>query len=109
MAYDEVLALCVREMLAGTLNLEVKKMFGGVGYLVNGNMACGVHKDYLIVRVGPELYQAALDQPHTSVFDITGRPMTGWVMVAPEGFGSDYGLKSWVMRGLDFAASLPQK
>ena len=109
MAYDEKLAILVREALSRVPDLVEKKMFGGVGYLLNGNMACGVLKSYLIVRVGPDGYQDALEQPHTSVFDITGRPMTGWVMVSQEGWGSEESLNTWVRRGLDFAASLPKK
>lgn len=109
MAYDETLAARVSAVLATQPNLSEKKMFGGVGYLLKGNMACGVHKEYLIVRVGPDSYQQALDGPHTKVFDITGRPMTGWVMVAPSGCDSEQALKSWVLQGVDFAATLPPK
>jgi TfoX/Sxy family transcriptional regulator of competence genes len=109
MAYDEKLAARVSAILANTPNLTEKVMFGGVGYMLSGNMACGVHKDYLIVRVGPDGYQEALNAPHTKVFDITGRPMRGWVMVAPEGCASEEGLKSWVRKGVDFALTLPSK
>ena len=109
MPYDENLAKQVSKTLAGISNLVEKRMFGGIGYLVNGNMACGVHKDCIIVRVGPEKYQAALEQPHTSVFDITGRPMTGWVMVAKDALHSEQDLGIWVRQGLDFASSLPPK
>src|SRR5665648_337703 len=86
MAYDENLGLRISEILANVSGLEEKKMFGGVGFLVNGNMACGVHKDNLIVRVGPGNYQSTLETEHVKVFDMTGRPMTGWVMVAAPGF-----------------------
>lgn len=86
-----------------------KKMFGGVGYLLNGNMACGVNQDNLIVRVGPDEYVNALEEPHTRHFDMTGKPMRGWVVVLPEGCASDGSLKDWVKRGLDYAASLPPK
>ncbi|OGN72251.1 MAG: RNA methyltransferase [Chloroflexi bacterium GWB2_49_20] len=109
MTYDENLSLRMREMLANVSGLEEKKMFGGVGFLVNGNMACGVHKDSLIVRVGPEKYQAALDKAHARVFDMTGRPMTGWVMVAAPGFASDKNLADWVQQGLEYTLSLPPK
>jgi len=93
----------------GTPQLVEKVMFGGIGYLVNGNMACGVYQDYLIVRVGQEGYQSALEAPATKVFDITGRAMTGWVMVAPEGCETEDELKSWVQAGVNFALSLPSK
>lgn len=109
MAYDENLAQRVMHILAPTPNLVEKKMFGGIGYLVNGNMACGIIGESLIVRVGPHRYQEALSQPHTSVFDMTGRPMTGWVVVKPQAFVSDDALKSWVETGLDFVATLPPK
>jgi len=109
MAYDESLGLRIHTLLEGEPDLEEKKMFGGVGFLLNGNMACGVHKDALIVRVGAEAYQAALDEDHTRMFDMTGRPMTGWVSVDPPGISSEESLQEWVWRGLDFASSLPPK
>jgi len=109
MAYDEGLAQRIRKVLGEQPELIEKKMFGGIGFLVHGNMACGVHKDALIVRVGPEGYQEALARPHTRPFDITGRPMTGWVMVASGGYESVEDLEDWVQQGLDFALSLPAK
>jgi TfoX/Sxy family transcriptional regulator of competence genes len=99
----------IRQVLGGLTVLTDKKMFGGIGFLVNGNMACGVHKDALIVRVGPEGYEKALAGPHTRPFDITGRPMKGWVMVDREGYGSDEALREWVRQGVDFALTLPPK
>lgn len=109
MAYDEKLSLRIRVLLANVSGLEEKKMFGGVGFLVNGNMACGVHKNSLIVRVGPEKYMAALSNEHAGVFDMTGRPMTGWVMVSNPGFEKDNELFDWVQQGLEFARSLPPR
>ena len=109
MAYDEGLVGRVREALLEVQNLVEKKMFGGVGFLVRGNMACGVNQDYLIVRVGREMYEQALRQPHVSVFDMTGRPMTGWVRVAPAGCSLEEDLREWVRQGVDFALSLPPK
>lgn len=109
MAYDENLADRVQKIMAPIPNMVAKKMFGGIGYLVNGNMAFGIIGESLIVRVGPVRYQEALSQPHTSVFDITGRPMTGWVVVDPQAFGSDGALKSWLGVGVDFVATLPAK
>ena len=84
-------------------------MFGGVAFMIRGNMACGVHADYMIVRVGPENYQAALQQPFTRPFDMTGRPMAGWVEVAQPGCEQDRDLQAWIKRGIDFASSLPPK
>ncbi len=109
MAYDEGLAQRIRDVLAGHPALVEKKMFGGVGFMLHGNMACGVNGDDLIVRVGPERYDQALMQPHARPFDFTGRPMKGWVMVGPEGYESDEDLESWVQQGVDFALSLPPK
>jgi len=109
MPYDELLALRIRATLEPLSGLLEKKMFGGVAFLVDGNMACGVHKNDLIVRVGAAKYEEALSRLHTRVFDITGRPMAGWVMVGPEGCATESDLKAWVEQGLAFARSLPAK
>ena len=109
MAYDEMLATRISGLLATRPGFSEKKMFGGVGYLFYGNMACGVNGENLIVRVGPENYQSALSDPDTDVFDMTGRPMTGWVVVKPSGTGADENLIEWVERGVMFALSLPPK
>jgi hypothetical protein len=109
MAYDETLAQRVRTALEGTDGVVEKRMFGGVGFLLNGNMACGVIGDGLIVRVGPQAYQGALEAPFTRVFDFTGRPMKGWVVVTPQGYTDESDLGAWVGKGVAFAASLPPK
>lgn len=109
MAYDEGLAQRIREALDDQQGLEEKKMFGGVGFMVRGNMAVGVNKEDLIVRVGPEGHEAALEKPGVRVFDITGKPMKGWVTVAPEGVAEDADLAAWVEEGVAFALSLPPK
>ena len=109
MAYDQSLAQRIRAELNKLPGLQEKKMFGGVGFLVQGNMACGVHGEELIVRVGPQRYDEALSQPHTRPFDMTGRPMSGWVMVTPEGYETESDLRSWVRQGVEFARSLPAK
>lgn len=109
MAYDEGLAQRIREALDELRGLNEKRMFGGISFLVKGNMACGVIDDDLVVRVGPAHYEDALEQPYTRAFDFTGRPMKGWVMVAPDGYESDLDLRNWVQRGVDFARSLPPK
>lgn len=109
MAYSEELAQRMRDVLFATPDLVEKKMFGGIGFIVRGNMACGVNKDDLIVRVGPDAYQEALDQPHTKVFDMTGRPMTGWVVVTEDGYQSEKDLENWIQKGVDFALTLPPK
>jgi hypothetical protein len=112
MAYDEGLAQRISEALDAVLGeseLVEKKMFGGIGYLVQGNMACGVNGDRLIVRVGPGAYDTALARPHVRVFDMTGRPMKGWVTVGPAGYASDEDLAGWVRQGVAYARSLPPK
>ena len=109
MAFDELLGARIRAALGLIPGLVEKKMFGGIGFLLHGNMACGVHKDYLIVRVGPDNYQQALSLPNTRPFDMTGKPMSGWIMVEPKGFKTDVQLKTWIGTGIDFARSLPIK
>jgi TfoX/Sxy family transcriptional regulator of competence genes len=109
MAYDEKLAARVREALGELPGLVEKKMFGGIGYMVLGNMACGVHEKNLIVRVGPARYEAALAETHTRPFDLTGRAMKGWVYVEPAGCQGADDLRGWVQQGVDFALSLPPK
>ena len=104
MAYDEQTADRVRTRLARRRGFEEKKMFGGVGFLLNGNMCVGVWKEFLILRLGPQGYQAALDESFTREFDITGRPMRGWVMVEPDGFQDDEDLKEWIERAIGFAS-----
>src|ERR1700736_6124167 len=96
MAFSEALAERIRQRLARRRNVEEKKMFGGVGFLLCGNMLVGVWKDSLIVRLGPEQAEEALLEPHVKKFDITGRPMKGWVLVAPEGFENDDRLGGWI-------------
>jgi TfoX/Sxy family transcriptional regulator of competence genes len=109
MPYDELLSSRIRAAIGPIPELQEKKMFGGVCVLLNGNMACGVYKNDLIVRIGTEKYQQALSRPHTKLFDITGKAMKGWVMVEPEGCASESALKAWLEQGLAFARSLPPK
>ncbi len=109
MAYDEALAARVRAALAGVRGLEEKRMFGGLCFLLRGHMACGIVGATLMVRVGPEVYAAALREPHARVMDFTGRPLRGMVYVDPAGLASDDVLRAWVARGRDYAACLPPK
>ena len=109
MSYDERLADRVRDVLARQEGLTEKKMFGGLSFMLHGNMCCGIVKDDLMVRVGPEGHEEALIRPHVRPMDFTGRPLTGMVYVGPEGYRSDDALIEWVERGVDFAASLPPK
>jgi TfoX/Sxy family transcriptional regulator of competence genes len=109
MTCNTLLAERIRAVLKGRKGFEEKKMFGGVGFLVNGNMACGVHKEDLILRLGEKEYQKALKSPHARIFDMTGKPMSGWVMVSKPGYASDSALKGWVEDSIAFARSLPPK
>ncbi len=109
MAYSQDLAQRVRQQLQQIPGYVEKKMFGGVGYMINGNMACGVHGDDLIVRLGPGGYEQALERPSVRPFDMTGRPMKGWIMVGPEGVRTPDQLAGWVRQGIAFAQSLPAK
>ena len=109
MAYDEAVAGRIREALAGTPDVGEKKMFGGIAFMVRGNMCCGVISDRLMLRVGPKGYETALSRPHTKPMDFTGRPMKGMVYVEPAGFASPMDLKKWVERAMEFTLSLPAK
>ena len=109
MAFSEELAERIRHGLARRKGIEEKKMFGGVGFLLHGNLLVGVWKDSLIVRLGPEEGEEALKEPHVSEFNITGRAMKGWVLVAPEGVEADEQLKGWLQRAVKFVGKLPAK
>src|SRR5262245_7832037 len=108
MAFSESLAARIRDALARKKGVEEKKMFGGVGFLLHGNMLVGVWKDSLIARVGPDGYEEALLELHVREFDITGRPMKGWVLVKPEGVEDDQ-LADWIRRVVKFVGALPAK
>jgi TfoX/Sxy family transcriptional regulator of competence genes len=109
MAFDEVLAGRIRAVLARKKGIEEKKMFGGVGFLLNGNMLVGVWKDSLIVRIGSDGYDDALTEPHVRPFDITGKAMKGWLLVEPAGIEADGELKGWIKRAVKFVATLEAK
>ena len=109
MAYDENLADRVRALLAGRSGVRELKMFGGLAFMLDGNMACGVMGSELIIRVGKGNAEDALSKPHSRPFDMTGRPMRSFVCVAAEGIASDAGLEEWAGRGIAYAGSLPPK
>jgi TfoX/Sxy family transcriptional regulator of competence genes len=109
MAYDKPLAARIRAALVRKKNIEEKKMFGGVGFLLNGNLLVGVWKNSLCVRLGPEQAEEALSEPHVKVFDITGRPMKGWVLVEPIGVEDDDLLRRWIQGAVKFVGKLPRK
>jgi TfoX N-terminal domain len=110
MAYNEEFAHRVREQLGGEDGVTEKAMFGGLAFLLYGNMAVGIASGgELMVRVGPDGTDDALDRPHTRLFDMTGRPMKGWILVAPEGVKTKRQLGAWVARGVGFAKTLAPK
>jgi TfoX/Sxy family transcriptional regulator of competence genes len=109
MAYDEALAERVREVLQRRRGVSEKKMFGGLAFMVNGHMACGVQGDDLMVRVGPDDYEAALKKPGARPMDFTGRPLRGMVYVNSRGHRRAPSLRAWVEKGLSYVRSLPPK
>ena len=110
MAYNLKLAERIRAEVQGLPFIE-KKMFGGVGYMLNGNMACGILGDDMIVRVNLEEYEKLLKRAHVKIFTMKNgpRPMKGWLMVKLDGYKTAKQLRSWVKLGVDFASSLPPK
>ena len=108
MAYNLKLAERIRAELNSLPFIE-KKLFGGIGFLIHGNMACGVFKEDLLVRIDPEKNAKLLKKPHTKVFDITSRPTKGWLLVEPNGCKTKKQLSTWVKEGVEFALTLPAK
>ena len=109
MAYDEGLAQRVREALDGRADLTEKKMFGGLCFLLGGNMCCGIVGDELMLRVGPDAYEDVLDRDHAREMDFSGRALRGMVYVASDGFAADDELRGWLEPAVDFAGGLPPK
>jgi len=108
MPFSDSLAARTRDALAREPGITEKKMFGGLCFLLHGKLLVDVFKDSLIVRLGPEQAPVALKKPHVEAFDITGRPMKGWVLVGPEGIDRDADLKEWVRQAIDFVATLSE-
>jgi hypothetical protein len=106
MAFNEALAGRIRQRLARRKNVEEKKLFGCVCFLLGGSVLVGVWKDSLIARVGPDEYEDALLEPDVRAFDITGRPMKGWVAVGPQGVEDDNQLADWIGRATRFVRKL---
>lgn len=109
MAYDHTLADEVRTAIGARSGLSEREMFGGITFMIDGNMAVGVTGDELMVRVGKEGHDGAVALPGARVFDMGSRPMKGWVAVGREGFPTEGELKTWVDRGVAYAESLPAK
>jgi len=108
MAYDEALAERVRRAVGRRDAVTEKKMFGGIAFLLDRKTFCGVVKDDLMVRVGPERYEQALSAPHARPMDFTGRPMTGYVFVGPAGTRTERAVRSWVDKAIAFVSTLPE-
>ena len=109
MSFDERMADRIRAILATRSDVEERKMFGGLCFMVNGHMCCGLTATDFMVRVGPDAYDDALSQPHARPMDFTGRPLVGMVYVAPAGTRTEVALGRWVKRGVALACSLPPK
>ena len=109
MPYDPGLAERLYGEVAHKPNMSEKKMFGGIGWMLNGNMCVGVYKDFLIIRVGAEQAAAFVGKTGISPMDITGKPMKGWLKVAPEGYEGDAALRRYAKAAIDFVKTLPPK
>jgi hypothetical protein len=108
-AFDADLAGRVDDALAGQTGIVKQQMFGVVCYMRDGNAFAGVWNDSLVVRTGPDAYRSALREPFVREFDITGKSMTGWVVVGPEAIDDDPNLQSWLFRAMDFASTLAKQ
>lgn len=106
MAYDEALADRIRRVVGPRPDVIEKKMFGGIAFLLDGKMFCGIVNDDLMVRVGPERYEAALAEAHVRPMDFTGRPMNGYVYVGPTGSQTEKAIRKWVDLGAAFVTTL---
>lgn len=109
MAYDKSIEQRIDALIEKWPNIEKKKMFGGVCYLTQGNMCFGIWQEYLIVRTNPVTAQKQMQKYFARPFDVTGRPMKGWFMVASEGWTTDSEMNAWLMMGWEFALTLPEK
>ena len=109
MAYNEQLAKRARDILKTQKGFSEKKMFGGLCFLLNGNMCCGVEKDNFMVRVGPQQYEKVLSLKYARPMDFTGRPLKGFVYVDAQGVKTKTALRKWIQYGISFAGSLPGK
>ena len=109
MAFSHSLARRVRELFGRRRGVTERQMFGGLAFLLHGHMCVGVWQDSLIARLGVEQAAIALIQPHVQEFDVTGRPLKGWVVVAPNGLENDAQLAAWIENAIEFVSRLPPK
>lgn len=109
MAYDETVADQIRKALRRRRGISEKKMFGGIAFMLHGNMCCGVIRDNLVLRLGEDEASKALSEPHTGVMDFTGRPLKSMIYIRPAGYRSYDDLQAWINRAFDFVKTLPKK
>lgn len=109
MTFNEFTASKIRAAMLKTPGVSERNMFGGISFMLEGNMCCGVIEDNLVVRVGPGAYETALREPHTRPMDFTGRPLTGFVYVERPGYETPAALLKWIERGVEFVRTLPPK
>lgn len=109
MAFSHSLADRIRQAFAGQRGITEKRMFGSLVFLLCGNLCVGIWKQSLIARIGVEPAAAALKQPYVGAFDVTGKPMKGWILVEPDGLETDAQLRAWIEQALAFADTLPRK
>jgi TfoX/Sxy family transcriptional regulator of competence genes len=107
-AYDDELAQRIRDRMTAVAGVSEKKMFGGLAFLTSGNLTVGVYGDGLIARIDPETMDAALAEPGVRPFDMGGRPMRGWILVASDGLSDDE-LERWIDQARRYVATLPPK
>ena len=105
--FNDMTARKIRNALDGTPGVSERQIIGGVAFLLEGNMCCGIFDEKLVVRVGPEAYDDALREPHAHPMDFTGRPLPGFVYVGREGYASEMALRQWIDRSVGFVSSLP--
>ena len=109
MAYNEETLARIRDQMAAVPALKEKKMFGGVAFLVHGNMSVGINGDDLMVRASPDDFDDLIARPGARPMDFTGRPMKGWITVEPLGFADDQALAGWIDASLEYVLTLPPK
>ncbi len=109
MAYNQELAVRMRQILKGKRGIVEKSMFGGIGFMVNDHLACGIHKQELIVRLGEDQFAKAIKKRNVRIFDMGGRPMKGWVMVGSEACKAPKALQEWIDQAVTYARSRPAK
>jgi TfoX/Sxy family transcriptional regulator of competence genes len=109
MPYNEQLEGNIEKIIGRGKKIKKRKMFGGIGYLINGNMCFGIYKEYLIVRTGIEVAERKLKEKTVRPFDITGKAMKGWVMIGEQGWKRQEDLEKWLDLGKEYALTLPKK